>query len=182
MQLTRVPLSLSVVWHGKTVATDQPRYPKHREWWLDVIATAPSPVCIASFLDQRGSVSWSLMPGPAATENRLTANFFPHDWVGSDTVQIAFGGQRLTVSDDSLKRDPRSSVHVAVPSVAETGVLIEIAKIGTLGITLSILAVAEQDTERRRLDRWRIKPLFQASLPAMVVPLTSGHQSGARDE
>ena len=62
--------------------------------------------------------------------------------------------------------------------MVETGEVFEVAELPANSIVLAALAIVEADTERRRQDRWRIKPEFSASLPDDLVPLTSGRQSG----
>jgi hypothetical protein len=176
--LTQVPLALSVGWLSKTVTTDPPRYPEHQEWSLEVKLTASRPLHIAVFLDEGFACAWGLRPGPASTDVSVTAIFLPDSWAVSDEVEVIFGWQRLIVSDGLLKRDPRDLVRVVAPSVAVTGELVDIAEIDAHGIRFAILALADSDTERRRRDRWRIKPRFVASLPARVVALASGRQSG----
>jgi hypothetical protein len=179
--LTRVPLVLSVVWRSETVTTDPPHYPRHQEWSLEVTVAASQAVHIAAFLEDPSTCLWGLRPGPASTDGHLTASFFPYSWADSDDVQINFAWQRLKVTDSLLKQDPRTQVQVIAPSVADAGELVEVATIPSHAVTLSIMAVAAQDTEQRRLDRWRIKPRFRATLPARVVPLTSGRQNGISD-
>ncbi len=177
--LARVPFVLAAGWHSKTVATDPPWYPKHLEWILEIAIGAEEAVRLAVFLEDRSTCLWGLQPMPASTENLVTASFHPYSWAGSDEVQINFGWQRLKVEDDLLKRDPRNEVHVLAPSVAYAGELVNVAKIPTHGITLSILVVAEPDTEMRRRDRRRIKPQFRAILDERIVPLTAVDRTGS---
>jgi hypothetical protein len=181
MHLTRVPLVVSAVWRSKTVTTDPPRYPKHLEWSLEITVAAKEAVRLAVFLDDRSAYAWALPRAPASTEHIESARFFPENWAASDDVCITFGGHRSWVSDALLKSDPRNFVQVLAPSVADAGELVDIAEIQTHGIRLAILAVAEPDTELRRMERWRIKPQFAASLSARVAPLTSGRQQGISD-
>lgn len=89
-----------------------------------------------------------------------------------------FGWQRIAVTDSALKSDPRESVLVAAPPAVETGEVLAVAEVPAHGIILEALPIVEVDTERRRQDRWRIKPEFSASLPEQLLPLTSGRQSG----
>lgn len=140
--------------------------------------SAKEAVRLAVFLDDRSVHAWALRRAPASTGHIESASFFPNNWAASDDVCITFGGHRSWVNDALLKRDPRTFVQVLAPSVADSGELVDIAEIQTHGIRLSVLAVAEPDTELRRVERWRIKPLFTASLPARIAPLTSGRQNG----
>jgi hypothetical protein len=41
-----------------------------------------------------------------------------------------------------------------------------------------VLAIAKQNTERRRCVRWRVHPELAECLPLELTPLTSGRQGG----
>lgn len=84
----------------------------------------------------------------------------------------------MTVTDSALKCDPRENVVVLAPPMVETGETFAAAEVSAHGIILEALPIAEVDTERRRQDRWRIRPEFSEILPEPLLPLTSGRQSG----
>jgi hypothetical protein len=176
--LTHLPVQLSVEWRSKTVTTDPPRYTPHTERGFALTLAGSAPMQVAVFLRHGQDMAWGLRPGSAATEVELRADFFPYDWARSDDVQVNFGWQRIEVTDPALKSDPRERVLVLAPPAVETGEIFAVAEIPAHGIVLEALAIVEVDTERRRQDRWRIKPEFSTSLPAQLVPLTSGSQSG----
>lgn len=177
-KLTRVPLQVSVDWLSKIVTIDPPRYTPHTEWSLALTLAASTPVRVAVFLRCGRETAWGLSSNPASTEPTLRAEFFPHAWTRSDDVQINFGWQRITVTDAGLKHDPRTRVMVAAPPTVETGEVFTVAEVPAHEIVLEALAIVEDDTERRRQDRWRIKPEFSATLSDSLIPLTSGRQSG----
>jgi len=176
--LTHLPVRVSDRWIDKTVTTDPPRYTPHTEWSLALKLAAATPLRVAVFLDRGRETAWGLWSGAASSEIELSAKFFPHDWARSDDVQINFEWQRHTVTDASLKSDPRESVIVTTPPSSETGEVFTVAELPAHEIVLKVLAIVEGDTEARRQDRWRIKPEFSASLPDELIPLTSGSQSG----
>jgi hypothetical protein len=179
-ELTHLPVRVSVDWLSKTVTTDPPRYTPHSEWRLVLTLAASTPIQAAVFIRHGRDTAWGLRPGPASAEVELRADFFPYDWARSDDVQVNFGWQRMTVTDPALKRDPREGVVVLAPRTVETGETFAVAEVSAHGIILEALPIAEVDTERRRQDRWRIKPEFSATLPEPLLPLTSGSQSGVR--
>jgi hypothetical protein len=176
--LSRVPLDLSVEWLPKTVTTEPPKYIAHTEWTLALRVMAATPVRAAVFLTRGPDTEWGLRPDEAATEIVLPASFFPHDWSSSDEVQVNFGWRMATVTDPALKSDPREVVKVTAPTTAETGEVFQVAELPPHAITLAAIAIVDRDIERRRLDRWRIKPELASKLPEQLAPLTSGHQSG----
>jgi hypothetical protein len=176
--LTRVPCALSVQWRSKIVTTDPPRYTPHTEWSLCVDLAAAAPIRVAVFISDRAQTSWGVQATEPSTETSLTAHFFPASWKDSDEVFITLGWQRMTVTDAALKQDPRQVVTLLAPTRIETGQTFKVAELQAHGVLLAALTVAEEDTERRRQDRWRIKPELAASLPPPAVPLTSGKQTG----
>jgi hypothetical protein len=177
--LTEVPIHASAEWREKVVTTDPPRYVPHSEWSIDVGLAAAAPVRLAVVVQGPGFLRWGLRPEEPSSALNLRASFFPHDWSASDDVQINLSWQRVTVTDPDLKADPRPFVGVTLPSEAFTGDLTPIAIVEKHGLELSWIAFAEGDTERRRHDRWRVRPDLTAALPEPLRGLTSGHQTGA---
>jgi hypothetical protein len=176
--LIRVPCALSIEWRSKTVTTDPPRYTPHTEWSLCVTLAAPTPVRVAVFISDGAQTFWGLEPNEPAAETRVTAKFFPANWNKSDEVGITLGWQRIAVTDAALKEDPRRAVTLLAPASVTTGEIFGVVELPAHDVRLASLAVAEEDTERRRLDRWRIKPGLAESLPRLALPLTSGKQNG----
>ena len=177
--LTRVPLELSFEWMSKVVTTDAPVYVPHDEWSLQLRLVAPVALRAAVVLNRQDEALWGLVAREPETELELSVAFFPDDWATSDSVVISFGWQQIRVTDGTLKADPRAAVEVALPSKARTGDTILVAKLPAHSIEIALLALAVADTERRRMDRWRVRPALAADLPPRLAPLTSGHQHGS---
>lgn len=177
-RLTRIPLAVDSEWISKIVTTDPPRYTPHTEWTLVIHVRADVPIRVVALLAQPDETAWGLQPGGPKQELELRALFTPHDWASSDDVHINFGYQRLVVTDPAIKLNPRHAVTVASAPSAQTGTVTTVARLPAHAISLAIFAVTLEDSEARRLHRWRVKPALAAQLPQQLVPLTSGHQSG----
>ena len=65
-----------------------------------------------------------------------------------------------------------------LPDTATTGQMIPVCKISQHAIEVALIALAQQDTEARQLDRWRLRPQLVDSLPPDLAMLASGRQSG----
>lgn len=177
--MTRVPVDLSATWIPKTVTTDPPRLTPHEEWRLLVRVAAPTPIRVAVLMCLPTEVQWGHRPEAASELIEIPLDFFPHDWSTSDRVQINFGWRRITVMDPALKADPRRFADVVLPDTATTGQLIPVCRISQHAIEVALVALAQQDTQARRLDRWRVRPDLVDALPADLAVLTSGRQSGS---
>jgi hypothetical protein len=177
--LTQLPLAIDTEWLSKTVTTDPPRYTPHLEWTLRFALAATDPLRAVVFIQTPAEVTWGLMATDPANTPWLEVKFFPYDWAKSDDVQISFEWQRVAVTDRKLKEDPRTAATVVAPKEATTGVVVPVVELPNHVLTLSLLALAEQDTENRREGRWRLKPALAHSLPSYGDALASGHQSGA---
>lgn len=180
--LTRIPLTVAPEWISKTVTTDPPRYTPHTEWTLAIHVRADVPIRVVALLAQPGGTAWGLQPGAPTQELEMRALFSPYDWTNSDDVEINFGYQRIAVTDSALKLDPRHAVTVERAPSAQTGAVTTVARLPAHAISLDVFAVTTEDTEARRLHRWRIKPALAPQLPEQLVPLTSGRQSGVLPE
>jgi hypothetical protein len=176
--LIRVPRAVSLEWRSKIVTTDPPRYPEHKEWSLRVNLAAATPIRVGVFLSRGARTSWGLQPHEPSAETCLRVHFFPWSWNQSDDVQITLGGQRTVVTDAALKEDPRSVVRLLAAASVTTGEIFDVVELPAHRVRLAALAVAGEDTERRRQDRWLIKPSLAESLPPLGIPLTSGRQTG----
>jgi hypothetical protein len=176
--LTRLPLAIETEWRSRTVTTDPPRYTPHEEWALGFALVASDPVRVVVFIDGPEEIAWGLVASEPESATRVEVKFFPYDWSKSNDVQISFEWQRRTVTDRTLKEDPRSAVTVVAPASATTGAVIPVVELPSHSLTLSLLALAEGDTEKRREGRWRLKPALADSLPTYGNALASGHQSG----
>ncbi len=177
-RLTRAPLVASFAWIDKTVTTDPPRYVAHLEWSLAVHVTSPTPLRPAVLVTHAGETSWGLVAAAPSTDLALRVAFFPHDWSTSDVVQVSFEWQRVAVTDARLKEDPRGAVEVRLPPRPISGEPIPVVAVPDHDLELAVLVLAEQDTESRRMGRWRIKPALATELPEDLMPLASGHQHG----
>lgn len=173
------PLMLSSEWVAKTVTTDAPRYTPYTEWELVFTLEASVPLRAAVFLSQRGETGWGLLQAEPATVLVLRAGFSPFDWARSEDVQVSFEWQRINVTDRDLKLNPRDVVQVTAPAQARTAELVKVAELPSHGITMEAAAFAETDTERRRHDRWRVRPTLTERLPERLRPLGGGQQSGS---
>jgi hypothetical protein len=177
-ELTRVPMEIEVAWVGKTVTTDPPRLTPHEEWSLRAELTARVPIRVAALMYLPTEVEWGLRPEHASDHAEIWLSFFSEAWSTSDRVQINFAWRRITVTDPDLKADPRPFANVVVPRSATTGEVVPICVISKHAITVAVFALAEQDTERRRMDRWRVRRRLADSLPGELIGLASGDQSG----
>lgn len=176
--LTRVPLDLMSEWTSKIVTTNPPRYVPHPEWSLRLRVVAPTPVRSVVLFRLDREVVWGLVAAEPSPVSELRVDFRPHDWASSDAVHVLFEWQRVVVTHAALKVDPRSGVNVLVPATARTGDVIPVADLSAHALDLAMLVVAEPDTERRRMGRWRIKRRFAAGLPEDLIDLTNGEQTG----
>lgn len=176
--LNRIPITVDSEWISKIVTTDPPRYTPHTEWTLVIRVHADVPIRVVALLAEPDETAWGLQPDGPAQELELRALFTPHDWAKSDDVHISFGYQRLVVTDPAVKLDPRRVVKVESGSSAQTGRVTIVASVPAHAISLAVFALTLEDTQARRLHRWRVKPALAAHLPEQLVPLTSGHQSG----
>lgn len=176
--LTRLPLAIETEWRSKTVTTDPPRYTPHLEWAVGFKLTAADPVRAVVFIEEAGEVAWGLVAGEPSPTLLVEVKFFPYDWAKSDDVQVNFEWQRRSVTDRALKEDPRAVVKVVAPTEATIGAVVPVIELPPHSLTLSLLAVAEDDTENRREGRWRLKPALADALPAFGDALASGHQTG----
>ena len=176
--VTRVPLSASAEWQDKRVTTDPPRYIPHLEWMLLVRLAAPMPLRVVVLLNCSNETQWGLLDAEPSRDIAFTTKFFPDDWTASDDVQVNVGGPRLNVTDARLKADPRQAVNITLPSAPVTGDEFSVAELPDHGIEVRAVSFAAQDTEHRRLHRWRVKPTLASVLPPRLAQLTSGRQSG----
>lgn len=176
--MTRVPVDLSSTWIPKTVTTDPPRLTPHDEWRLLVRVAVSIPVRVAVLMRLPTEVQWGLRPEAASELIEIPLDFFPHDWSTSDRIQINFGWRRITVTDPDLKADPRRFTDVVLPDTATTGQVIPVCQISRHAIEVALVALARQDTEARRLDRWRLRPKLVDALSPDLAVLASGGQSG----
>jgi len=176
--LTRLPLSLSSEWRSKVVTTLPPEYREHLEWTLVLRLACESPMRLVSLLRDAAGMSWHLCADPPSTAAELLLSFFLSDWEGSDEVQVNFAGGRITVEDAALKRDPRAHVDVKAPTAATTGAVVSLAGLAAHRLWVSAIALAEADTQRRRMHRWRVRPQLAAALPEQLASLASGAQAG----
>ena len=176
--LTRTPVRLVAQWRSKTVTTDPPRYTPHLEWDLILTISADIPIRVAALLEGPADTRWGLSPDNPSTEMEVRAMFSPYAWARSDEVEVNFGFQWFAVTDPALKNDPRTVVDVVLPPMGTTAEAFAVARLQAHAITLTAVAVAEADTQRRRGDRWRIDPRHGDELPVRLAPLMSGHQTG----
>jgi len=176
--MTRVPVDLSATWIPKTVTTDPPRLTPHEEWRLLIRVAAPTPFRVAVLMCLPTEVQWGLWPEAASELIEIPLDFFPHDWSTSDRVHVNFGWRRITVTDPDLKSDPRRFADVVLPETATTGQMIPVCEIPQHAIEVALVAFAKQDTEARRLDRWRLPPQLVDALPTDLAMLAGGRQSG----
>lgn len=178
MMLTRLELEIMADWHEREYTTDPPRYVPFSVWSLDVRIRCAAPLRIVTLFTEGEQLHWANRRSPpGATDHQLSARFGPEDWLHSDDVQLSFGAGRTWLTDPDLKRDPRPLLRLDCAGT-ETGRPFTVATAERFAITLGMIAFAEEDTERRRQGRWRVRPNLSAALPAGLQGLTSGHQSG----
>jgi hypothetical protein len=171
-------VSVSVEWRSTAVTTDPPRSAEHLEWEARFTLAAPEALRVAALVEHGGETQWALGAHEPARKLELSATFSPWRWRTSDAVQIGFEGRRLRVDDRALKQDARNVAVVTAPGRALTGEVVHVLALPGHGIALAFIALAEGDTEERRLGRWRVTPAAVERLPAYLAPLASGYQTG----
>jgi hypothetical protein len=176
--LTRLQVEITADWDKRGYTTDPPRYVPFDVWSLVIRLRCAAPIRVVTLFAEGEHLHWANERGsPGAADHALSARFAPKDWLHSDDVQLSFGAGRTWLTDGDLKLDPRPLVRLD-RSEALTGRPVVVATAERFGIALGIIAFAEEDTERRRQGRWRVKPPLSAALPAGLQGLASGHQSG----
>jgi hypothetical protein len=177
--LTRAELAVSAEWHGREYTTDPPRYVPFTVWSLRFELSCEVPIRVAHLFTLDGTVCWGMCDGDEIERSiSLGARFHPTDWLRSDEVHLTFAsGYGAYVTDPALKADPRPLVEVANLQAA-TGEVTELAAMPRHGIALAAIAFARDDTETRRLQRWRVRPRLKPQLPEHLHGLVSGRQSG----
>lgn len=177
-ELTRMPLAVSVEWRSKAVTTDPPRTTQHLEWHAALTLRAAEPMRVAALVEHGGETQWALGTREPTHELELSVHFVPWRWRTSDAVQVNFEGRRIRVDDRALKQDARDVATITAPESARTGEVTSVLHLPGHAIVLSFIAFAEDDTESRRLGRWRVRPEVAAQLAERFVPLASGYQTG----
>jgi hypothetical protein len=159
--------------------TGAPEHAAPTCWHLDLVLRADVPLRLAALVRIGQSVRWVLQHARAARAVAARATFLPYDSPGTEKVQIAFGFHRFTVADAAIKADPRSSLAMRLPVVAESGTVVPLAALPASHDTeLSFVAFAEADTEYHRIGVWRVRPALAHALAPCLIPLTSGRQRG----
>ena len=85
------------------------------------------------------------------------------------------------MTDAALKEDPRPHVSLLLPDTASTGEIIPVGEIPRHKLQVAILLVAEQDTERQRHDRRRVRPELADSLAPELRQIAEGRQTGVSE-
>lgn len=179
--LTRLKVEITTGWHEREYTTDPPRYVPFRVWSLVIRLHCAAPIRLVTLFAEGEQLHWANeRSSPGATDHELSARFNPKDWLRSDDVHLSFGAGRTWLTDPDLKRDPRPLVRLDCGGT-ETGRAFTVATAERFAITLGMIAFAEEDTEKRRQGRWRVRPHLSAALPAGLQGLTGGRQTG-RDE
>jgi hypothetical protein len=173
-----MPVAVSAGWSSTPVTTDPPRPAEHLEWQAAFTLRAAGPMRAAALLAHGGETQWVLQTHEPAAELELSAAFSPWRWRTSEAVQINFEGRRIRVTDAALKQDARDVASITAPQSARTGDVTSVLHLPGHAITLAFIAFAEDDTEIRRLGRWRVKPAAVAQLSEYLAPLASGYQTG----
>lgn len=179
MMLRGVQVEIAADWHKRGYTTDPPRYVPFEIWSLVIRLRCAVPIRVVTLFTEDEDLHWANERGPrGATDHELSARFNPKNWLRSDDVHLSFGGAgRTWLTDPELKLDPRPLVRLGGGG-AVTGRPAIVATAECFAITLGIIAFSEEDTERRRQGRWRVRPHLAAALPAELQGLTSGRQSG----
>jgi hypothetical protein len=177
VSLARAELVITAEWRKREYRTDPPRYIPFSVWSLHFDVTCDAPIRVVRLLTVGNVVRWGMDGGHEKTTRRpLTATFHPKDWLHSDEIHVMFGSAAW-VEDANLKADPRPLVDVQNPE-SVTGEAVTLAVTRGLGIRLGMIAFAHEDTEDRRLSKWRVAPRHKEQLPHNLQDLTSGYQSG----
>lgn len=176
--LTRVQVEIAAEWQKRGYTTDPPRYVPFEIWSLVIRLRCPAPIRVVTLFGEGDLLCWANeRNSPGATDHRLSARFAPKDWLHSDDVHLSFGGGGTWLTDPELKLDPRPLVRLGCAETA-TGRPAIVAEIERFAVTLGMIAFAEEDIERRRSGRWRVRPHLSAALPAELQGLTGGRQRG----
>jgi phosphatidylserine/phosphatidylglycerophosphate/cardiolipin synthase-like enzyme len=175
VSFVRAELQVSKEWRGREYTTDPPRYVPYTVWTLGFELTCELPFRVVCLLEHGNVVRWGLR-GLAEGSLEVSARFHPNNWLRSSDVHISFGPSTW-VTDELLKQDPRTEVQLLEPEAA-TGEVARLAQLPRHDITLSVIGFVVDDTEDRRLDKWRVHPDLKPHLPPHLEALTSGRQSG----
>lgn len=176
--LTSLPVEIEAGWRSRRYTTDPPRYVPFDVWTLVVTLRCAAPIRVAALFAEGDKLCWTNRRSPpGAIDHELSARFGPNDWLGSDEVHLSFDGAGAWLTDSELKLDPRPLVRLE-RAEAVTGRPAIVATIPRFGIAFGAIAFAQEDTERRRQGRWRVRPRLSSELPPELQGLTSGYQSG----
>ena len=170
--LTVLPLGASAVWMSKTVTTDPPKLTPRRGMastgWDALGRHSPW-----GFIYRPTHVHWALRPEDPSDHIEVSLDFFPYA-CSTDATQVNFGWERFAVNDEDLKAEPKTTHNLLLPSNGTTGRFIDICELPRHSTRFAIIAVAEEDGENRRQERWRLRPDLAAGLPPELVAITSG--------
>jgi hypothetical protein len=178
VSLKRLQLEVSSAWQRRQYTTDPPRYVPFDVWSLVIKLACAEPIRVVRLLTVGRELRWGMDGGPErSTVRTLRVRFHPNDWLHSNQVHMSFEQAAVSIDDADLKADPRKHVEIRTGD-AVTGESTLVATLPRLGVSFSVIAFAHDDTETRRLERWRVHPRFKDQLPRQLRDLASGHQSG----
>lgn len=177
-RLTRIPYTLTVEWRCRIVTTRPPVYVPHEEWDLFVTVRTTAPLRLAGILRYPGGFEWHLHDDLVTDSGEQRLYIRPHDWEGSEDMWVSWFFGQTCFPDEALKHDPRGAVKVLVPPRAMTSDLVPVAELPNQKLSFELIAFAVEDTQKRRMDRWRVRPALVHALSPDLVPLTSGRRWG----
>lgn len=191
--LTRIEAEISGCgWAPRTYATDPPRLTEATIWDWGFRVEAERPVYVVAMLEcgpvlRHSRGCWN----SSSTRFDLRMMFRPYDLKmmfrrdePRDEVVVSFYRSELSVMNPELKCDPRPQVvlHVADGTTLTSGELVDAATIpaeeGDEPIHARLLLIATEDTEARRMVRWRLRRSFWDALPRRLLFLRYGRESG----
>jgi hypothetical protein len=173
-----MPIRATCEWQTKVVTTDPPKLIPHDEFSLNVELRADEPFRVVSLSSRGNWLGWNMGRTQPSTVINHRINFMPYSWKTNDAVTVSHGFLRAGVNDAELKRDPRPLTLTPVPRLFESGQQITICEIPRHDVHLSIIVIAGEDTERRRGDRWRVRPRSWDGLPTEIQGLVGGRMNG----
>ena len=172
--LARAELRVKAEWREREYTTDPPRYTPYTAWSLMFSVVCETPIRIATVVTCDNLARWGLVRETAAS-HEVSAFFSGAPC--ADRAGIHFGNFGLAVLDAEMKADPKNLVDLHA-SQGSTGELLTLATISRYRIALQLIAFAPEDTQNRRLQKWRVRPRLADSLPPHLRAMTSGFQSG----
>ena len=172
--LARAELRVTAEWRAREYTTDPPRYTHYTAWLLVFTISCDTPIRIATVVTRGAEVRWGLVRETAAS-HELSAFFSGAP--SADRAGVHFGNFGFAVLDAEMKADPKVMVELGDVR-GSTGDVLNLATIPRHKIALQLMAFAPEDTQNRRMQKWRVRPRLAEALPPPLRGMASGFQGG----